>query len=248
MKNTSATVTDDSSTMKIGKPNSSRMTGTTPSANDMAQTSVAGFAGVRRAPGQDLNEAQATDERDQAEAHRHHAMRDPHRHPRHVADAAEGEHLHGVISRIPQHEAGENDDHDEFGNSHQPAERRRQRVHNHIHAQVLIAPGDHGGAKEGHEHHNVDLQLVCTEDGAAEAVAADDVDEIEADRGDKGISEPSLDPAHQTIENARNHYRNAPNFPRQMLSMAPAINSNSEWVRALDLPQCGAFQSIFIDY
>ena len=40
MKNTSATVTDASRTMKIGNPNSSRTTGTTPSANDMAQASV----------------------------------------------------------------------------------------------------------------------------------------------------------------------------------------------------------------
>jgi hypothetical protein len=56
------------------------------------------------------------------------------------------------------------------------------------------------------------LQLVGTEDGDAEAVAADHVDEIEPDRNDEGIGERSLDPPHQTIENARNHYRNAPIF------------------------------------
>src|ERR1017187_1328957 len=154
----------------------------------------AGFAAVRRAPGQDLNKAQASDECHQTEAHRDRAMRNPHRHLRHVAHATDVEHLLGIIGRIPQHKGGENDDRHEFGNFYQPADRRRQRVYEHVHAQMLITPGDHGGAEEGHEHHDEDLQLVGTEYGAAEAVAANDVDEVEGDRVDEGISERVFDP------------------------------------------------------
>ncbi len=136
------------------------------------------------------------------------------------------EHLLGIIGRIPQHEGSENDDHREFGHSHQPTQRHRQRVHNHVHAQVVIAPGDNGGAEKGHEHHDVDLQFVGAQDAAAKSVASDDIDEVEGDRGDEGISEHAFDPPHQTIENARNHSRIAP-ARQPLLVAAPAVyNAN----------------------
>src|SRR5512141_1540788 len=77
---------------------------------------------------------------------------------------------------------------------------------------MLSAPGHHGGAKEGHEHHDENLQFVGTEDGDAKAVAADDVAEIEPDRDDESIGERPLNHPHQTIDDAQNHSQIAPIF------------------------------------
>ena len=122
MKNTSATVTAVSSTMKIGKPSSSRTIGTTASAKVMARTSPSAGR-LRRAPRDADDDAPERDDQDQREAERHRAVRDPHRHAGHVAGAADPQHLLGVEIGLRQHEAREHDQQQLLGDPQREAHR-----------------------------------------------------------------------------------------------------------------------------
>ena len=72
-------------------------------------------------------------------------------------------------------------------------------------------------------------KLIGAEDGGVKNVAADDVDKVEGDRGDEGISEHALDPPRQTFENSRHHGR-----------ITPVLRASGQpWLGLLFIAQAG---------
>ena len=196
--------------MKIGNPSSSSATGTTARANVMALASpFATGSGARRAA---PRTARRRDDEDQSEAERHHAMRDPHRHARHVADAADPQHLPGVEIGLRQHEAGENDEQQLLGDPQQHGtgagmNRTRTSIRRCWLRRVTTA-----APRNVIADHDEDLHFVGAQQRDAEQVAADHVGEVEQDRHDEKQCQHELDDACDPIEDLNNHP--SPHLPR----------------------------------